>query len=124
MKRVLLVTAMLILMSSVCSAEILRVSWNANPEPDLAGYKVYWKATSATTWNMNDVGNVLTVDIVAGILPNVEYCAQVSAYDDSGNESVKSDASCSILDTIPPTKPSGVKVLILKIIAWLHHLWG
>lgn len=101
----------------------LEVTWNANQETDLAGYKVYYKASNATAWSTMDAGKVLKVDI-PNMAENLEYCAQVTAYDTSGNESAKSVAACDILDTIPPGAPTGVKAKILKLIAWLKGLWG
>jgi len=40
------------------------LSWDANPEPDLAGYEVVWRETTAPDWtNVIDVGNVTTVTL-------------------------------------------------------------
>ncbi len=40
------------------------LTWNANPESDLAGYEVVWRETTAADWtNIIDVGNVTTVTL-------------------------------------------------------------
>jgi peptidase M28-like protein len=40
------------------------LTWDANPEPDLAGYQVVWRETTAADWTgAIDVGNVTTVTL-------------------------------------------------------------
>ncbi|HXL20238.1 MAG TPA: M28 family metallopeptidase, partial [Streptosporangiaceae bacterium] len=40
------------------------LTWNANPEPDLAGYEVVWRETTAADWtNVIHVGNVTAVTL-------------------------------------------------------------
>jgi hypothetical protein len=42
----------------------VRLSWNANPEPDLVGYEVVWRNTSDTNWTTElQVGNVTSVTL-------------------------------------------------------------
>jgi hypothetical protein len=108
-----------------CTAEAatLRVSWDPNTEADLAGYRVQYRASSVLTWSVVDAGNKTQIDI-PGILENVEYCATVTAYDASGNESAASDAVCEVLDTIPPAKVKGVRAIILKLVSWLKGVIG
>lgn len=123
MKRFFVLLIASVLVATSLSAASLRVTWNANSETDLAGYNVYWKAASATTWTKVDAGNV-TALTVPNVSENVEYCTEVTAYDTSGNESGRSAQSCASLDTIPPAPPTGVKALILKIIAWLKGMFS
>jgi hypothetical protein len=67
----------------------LQVTWNANTETDLAGYKVYYGTTSKTYGQPIDVGNARSYQI-----NNVQagtYCyVSLTAYDTSVNESAKS----------------------------------
>jgi len=61
--------------------------WNANPEPDVAGYRVVWRETTAANWqHMKDVGNV-TRATLAGISKD-NYVFGVQAYDRDGNLSM------------------------------------
>jgi len=61
--------------------------WKANPEPDVAGYRVVWRETAASDWqHSRDVGLV-----TQATLPDVlkdDYQFGVQAYDRDGNVSV------------------------------------
>ncbi len=49
---------------SFAGTNFTTLSWNANPESDLAGYEVVWRETTAADWtNIIDVGNVTTVTL-------------------------------------------------------------
>jgi hypothetical protein len=70
------------------SVGTVTISWTPNSEADLAGYKVNIGTASGTYTQVLDVGNVTSYSIM---LPKgVTYFFAVSAYDTSGNESVKS----------------------------------
>jgi hypothetical protein len=64
----------------------LTVSWPPSPEPNIAGYIVYYGAASGSYTNANDVGNV-TSNTVPGLLEGVTYYFVVTAYDTYGLES-------------------------------------
>jgi hypothetical protein len=61
--------------------------WKPNPEPDVAGYRIVWRPTTAFEWqHARDVGNVTRFT-----LPNVskdDFLFGVQAYDRDGNPSV------------------------------------
>jgi peptidase M28-like protein len=60
--------------------------WRANEEPDLAGYRIVWRAVGAPTWQYSrDVGNV-TRYTLQGILKD-NYIFGVVALDRDGNAS-------------------------------------
>lgn len=65
------------------------VSWDANTEPDLAGYRLYYGTAPGVYGTPIDVGNV-TSYLVTGLTAGVVYYFAVTAYDTSGNESAKS----------------------------------
>ncbi len=60
--------------------------WKANTEPDLAGYKIVWRETTAPFWqHSQDVGKV-TRATVKGVSKD-NFLFGVVAYDKDGNES-------------------------------------
>lgn len=61
--------------------------WQANPEPDVAGYRIVWRETTAPWWqHFRDVGNV-TRYTLEGVSKD-DYLFSVQAYDRDGNLSV------------------------------------
>ena len=61
--------------------------WKPNPEPDVAGYRIVWRDTTAPSWeHMKDVGNV-TRATLEGISKD-NFTFGVEAYDRDGNASV------------------------------------
>ena len=61
--------------------------WKANIEPDIAGYKIVWRDTTAAFWQQSrDVGNVTRATIKGVSKDNVIF--GVVAYDKDGNASV------------------------------------
>ncbi|MGH3454699.1 MAG: Ig-like domain-containing protein, partial [Nocardioidaceae bacterium] len=78
------------------------LSWNANSEPDVAGYKVYFGQASRSYQPAIDVGDNIGYT-VTGLQEGRLYFFAVTAYDSSGNESVfSSEVSMTVLDTAPP----------------------
>lgn len=84
-KTVLVVISLVILLPvSGFSASIL-VSWNANTESDLAGYKIYYGTQSRTYSSPVNVGKVTGYQF--NNVGTGTYYLAVTAYDTSGNES-------------------------------------
>jgi hypothetical protein len=79
----------MIVFSTAVLAGAIRVKWNANTEPDLAGYKVYYGQVSNNYEKSVDVGDV-TEHVLSGLAYGKKYYVAVTAYDDSGNESERS----------------------------------
>ena len=76
------------------------LTWNANSESDLAGYKIYYGTLPRTGTgpkdcgmcsysNKVDVGNVITYKF-SNLIGGSTYYFSVTAYDTSGNESAYS----------------------------------
>ena len=62
------------------------LKWDANKEPDLAGYEIVWRDTTAATWtNSRSIGNVLTFTMKGMSKDN--YFFGVRAVDREGNRS-------------------------------------
>lgn len=127
---------LMLLVSSVFAAS-LKVTWNANTETDLAGYKLFYTAPTdngwalasgkysftGAAWSHNlDVGNVTTYtlsNIVAG-----PYAVTLRAYDTANNLSAMADPGTAyyyIESTngippidVPPGKPVQVIINVQK----------
>jgi hypothetical protein len=88
-ERILLVLLFTVLFPVIASASSLRITWNANTETDLAGYKVYYGTQSGTYGTPIVLGKVTSYD-----LPNVAtgktYFVALTAYNSSGSESPRS----------------------------------
>jgi hypothetical protein len=80
-----------------------RLTWNANTESDLAGYKVYWGTQSGNYTNNQDAGNVATYYVNDISNTGTTYFA-VTAYDTSNNES---DRSAEVKKTPGDVNSSG-----------------
>jgi hypothetical protein len=62
------------------------MTWNANPDPDLAGYEVVWRETTASDWtNAIPVGNVTTVTLPFSPKDNFHF--GLRAVDKAGHHS-------------------------------------
>jgi hypothetical protein len=75
----------LFLYHSALAADI-KLAWDPNTEPDLAGYKVYYGTASRAYGPPIDVGNVTTYTLT-GLTPGQTYYIAVTAYDTSKNAS-------------------------------------
>lgn len=76
----------LALLPSILSAAVVRISWNANTESDLEGYRVFYGTSHGRYGNVINVGRRTTID-VSGLAAGMTYYFAVTAYDYSGNES-------------------------------------
>ncbi|WHZ24884.1 MAG: hypothetical protein OJF47_003996 [Nitrospira sp.] len=65
------------------------MSWNANIESDLAGYRVYVGTSSGLYGSPIDVGKAMAY-AMANLKVGITYYSAVTAYDTSGNESLHS----------------------------------
>ena len=89
--------------TQIANAASLSLTWNANTESDLAGYKVYFGTSSGSYGTPIDVGNVTEYELT-GLDEGVRYYVALTAYDTSNNESEKSDEESGIPpDTHDPT---------------------
>ena len=70
---------------TLAGTNLTTLTWDANTEPNLAGYEVVWRETTAADWtNVIDVGNVTTVTLDMS-KDNVQF--GVRAADKAGHRS-------------------------------------
>mgnify|MGYP000981845005 CR=1 FL=1 len=71
--------------SSTTTTGTMTVSWSANTEADLAGYRIYVGTQTGVHPQMFDVGNVLSKQLTLPL--GFTYFVVITAYDKVGNES-------------------------------------
>jgi hypothetical protein len=82
------------------------LSWNANPESDLAGYRLYWGKTGGSPTQHIDAGN-FTTGTITGLETGVRYFITVTAYNTSRLESGPSNE----VSYTPPLIPQATSKL-------------
>lgn len=96
-------------LACVVWAADVTLSWQANTEPDLAGYKLYQSTTSGQyAAPVATLGNVTTHTVTVPTPPaDSTYYFTLSAYDLAGNESGKSNEVSRLVAGVPvaPTLP-------------------
>ncbi|MCX5832974.1 MAG: fibronectin type III domain-containing protein [Deltaproteobacteria bacterium] len=99
----ILVTSILCLhiFTSAVHAAQISLEWDANGEPDLAGYRVYYGTSSGNYTASADIGNN-THCVISNLEPGVTYYLAATAYDSEGNESGFSD---EIVYAVPAAEP-------------------
>ncbi len=76
----------LVAIPDVRAAQQVTVAWDANSEPDLAGYKVYYGTSSRNYATSRDAGKVYSYTI-ADLQEGTTFYIAATAYDRYGNES-------------------------------------
>ena len=112
-----ILTVLLMLISTSLFAGNVTVSWDANSESDLAGYKIYYGTASGNYDKVVNVGNTSSQKI-ENLTDGQTYYFVVTAFDASGNESDFS-AEVNIVvqppqDTEAPKAPANVKVIVTE----------
>jgi len=114
MKKLILTLASLIVLLSVGFAygESIRLEWDPNSEPDLAGYRIYSSRTDGGPYSqIEDVGNVTEYQMdMAGESDGAIYYV-ATAYDERGHESDYSSQAEYTVDHTPPAPPTGCRVV-------------
>jgi len=109
----LLATALAIVFCPIASraSQSATLIWASNTNPDIAGYIVYYGAASRTYTNAIDVGTTTTTS-VTGLVDNVTYFFEVTAYNSSHVESdFSAETSFTPGATPPPPPPSPTPVV-------------
>ena len=124
MKKLILILMAVCLISGggligAFGAENVYVSWNANSESDLAGYKLYYDVDSGEPYSgtyatqgaspidipLNALNDAASPTFILAV-PDGAIFGAVTAYDQGGNESDFSNEATTIVDG-PPVTPGG-----------------
>lgn len=111
----------LLMFPVVVYAESAELSWNANTEADLEGYKVYRGNGVCVVGPLAPLvvsGNPVIVlaplttykDVTVPVFDG-ELCYEITAYDTSGNESIRSNRATKTVNLIPPIAPTGLVIV-------------
>lgn len=122
MKGILLAIGLMFGMVGMSYAADTVLTWNANTETDLSGYKIYFAPQACTAQgplaplvvggNPVQVGKVVTYKHL-GIPPmDGTMCWEITAFDTSGNESGRSNRVSKDTNVIPPVPPTGLNAVI------------
>jgi fibronectin type 3 domain-containing protein len=89
----------------------IRITWNPAPETDIASYRIY-RSTGGTEDDAQEIASVAASDLLFEDRSTIEsrpYRYYVTAIDESGNESPRSDPIAALVrDRTPPAAPFGV----------------
>jgi hypothetical protein len=118
MKKLLLSLVFVVLFAFSVFAASVEVTWNANTESDLAGYKVYTSTSAAAfaggTATLVATVNAPTVSYIHANVVDGTFFYALTAFDASGNESVFSDIASIKVDTTAPGKPANLRLKVNK----------
>jgi hypothetical protein len=95
----------ILLLCQLAVAADVNLSWNANTESDLAGYKVHYGAATGNYPTNQSVGNVTSFTL--NLAPGTYFFA-VTALDTSGNESGYSNEVTTTISLPPPPSGAGM----------------
>jgi len=129
MKKLIAILAMAIMLmaSTAWAATNVGFQWDANAEPDLAGYNIYRSDISGAYGIAKLVGTVAApaVQFTENNVPDGTWFWVATAFDTYGNESGYSNEVTDTFNTEPPAPPTNLTIW-QKIIAWLKHFinWG
>lgn len=104
MNRILLSLLFCLIFPVVVMAAEVTVAWDANTEPDLKGYKIYYGVESGVYDTTVNVFNVLEWTI-KDLKPNTTYYLAATAYDEDDNESAYSIELVHTTESLPVPEP-------------------
>lgn len=110
--RILWAVVISLLCVSTGHAATVGLSWDANTEPDLAGYNLYRAFQPCTAQGpLNKVGTVGKVTSTTDtVTVDGLYCYELTAFDTSNNESGRSNKAEATVNVNPPLAPKNLRV--------------
>jgi len=111
LKKVLLacIVFLTMAMGPLWAQDSAKLVWDANPETDVIGYKIYPGTATGVYGDAIDIGNVLEMDLNQETYPlGGTYYFAVTAYDSAGLESPKSTELT--WDRVAANDPTGLFV--------------
>jgi len=100
----LLFTLSTVLGSEAYATQTVKLAWYANPEPDIAGYRLYFGTTSGQYDQVRDV--VAPYLSLTDLADGVAYYFSVTAYNAAGAESVLSNEVSFTSSPTPTSTPA------------------
>ncbi len=91
---------LLMLCSSVFADTQVTATWDANPEADVAGYRVYDNGVEIAS-------TLAGTETVVFTSSDGTHEFTVTCYDTFNNESIPSDPISRVYDTVDPSQPGG-----------------
>jgi predicted small lipoprotein YifL len=89
-------------LTAIAGAGFIVLSWEANAEADLAGYRVWRKGEKDNEFMLlQELGPALNSYSDSAVEKNARYVYAINAFDDAGNESPKSDAVVGVIRNFP-----------------------
>ena len=88
------------------------LTWNANTEDDLAGYRIFYRAEGQNyNYDIPAWEGTATTCIISDLNENTTYYFVVRAFDTSGNESADSAEACYVPNRPPVLNAIGAKTV-------------
>ena len=117
MKRIFITLFFVLLFAvrSYAGTYSITFSWDANTEPDLAGYRLYTSAVSELylPTGYKEINKDATSDVMTGITTETPLYFVIRAIDESGNESGNSNEVVFTPDEIAPESPNEFRITII-----------
>jgi len=101
------------LIATAVTDTVINLSWNQNPEPDLAGYIIFMNSSGEGEEGEYDIAGVIygshTKFSVTGLTEETSYYFKLKAFDEvPNNSSFSKTANATTPDITPPRKPEGL----------------
>ncbi len=112
---ILMVTVIFLLTAGIAVADnSVAFTWDANPESDLAGYRLYQTDTAGVyvygeSFAVEEIPAGTETVTITGVSDGTMFWV-LTAYDTEGNESGPSNEVSAILDSTPPGAPTILEI--------------